>query len=64
MNRAQTADLWPVMKAFAEGAHVEMFMPDHSPSGLRLGVWVKVHDPSFDPKWKWRVAETKPKASS
>jgi hypothetical protein len=48
MNKLHAERLWPVIKAFAEGADVQMEEPGTQE-------WVDVPNPTFAPEIRWRV---------
>jgi len=48
MNRLRAESLWPVLKAFAQGAEVQMADPE-------TDEWLDVPAPTFAPEIRWRV---------
>ena len=47
MNRDSAAKLWPVIKGFAEGRDVQIFVSNDK--------WTDVHDPSFHTNVEYRL---------
>jgi hypothetical protein len=48
MNRLKAEALWPVLKAYAKGADVQMQCPE-------TDEWLDVPNPTFAPEIRWRV---------
>jgi len=47
MNRHDAKRLWPIMKAFAEGAEIERYDAQNQE-------WVHAQSPTFVPEFSWR----------
>lgn len=48
MNRLKAEVLWPIMKAFAKGADIQMQDPETDD-------WLNVPNPTFAPEIRWRI---------
>jgi len=48
MTRLKAEALWPIMKAFAKGADVQIQDPETDD-------WVDVPNPTFAPEVRWRI---------
>jgi hypothetical protein len=54
MNREKAAELWPILKAYAEGAEIE-YRGTAASSSVWPDTWTGVKGPTFQPDLEYRI---------